>query len=326
MFRSQLAFLIWLSSKPTSLASIVQPFVISVSPSSFDVSTKGVFWTKSPQEAQTLAHKLKEQEKRPIIISLLPGIHELQTTLNLGFEDSGLTWQAANPESPPVISGGRNVTGWVSCLDPSHPNVLCADITTSIQQAQPRHLYINGERVQRAKVSNEVLASFSNPLAVDDHKYVVPPSATLKAWVSQSSENIGAIEFVYSAPQVSPWSESRCTVEQIELNSDGNFSLFMKQPCFASLKHKPCGQSTFKPTNIENTGIQDLQPGQWFLDRSCGKVVVKYLPQSGFDVNQSHVVMPVLEQLFNGTSHNVTFKNIILEHATWSRTNSGLAI
>jgi hypothetical protein len=86
------------------------------------------------------------------------------------------------------------------------------------------------------------------------------------------------------------------------------------------LQHKPCGQSTSVPAHLENTGVADLQPGEWFLSRSAegDKSTIVYSPLDGEAVSAADVVMPVLEQLIVARGTNdMSFVGLVFECATW---------
>lgn len=78
---------------------------------------------------------------------------------------------------------------------------------------------------------------------MDAAKYTVAWSSIAALVENQSPRSVAEIEMVYTA-QGSPWTESRCTVANVSKNGD-NAEVYMKQPCFASVQMKPCGQSEF---------------------------------------------------------------------------------
>eukprot|EP00930_Biecheleria_cincta_P031427 TRINITY_DN21813_c0_g1_i1.p1 TRINITY_DN21813_c0_g1~~TRINITY_DN21813_c0_g1_i1.p1 ORF type:complete len:645 (-),score=70.77 TRINITY_DN21813_c0_g1_i1:55-1989(-) len=280
----------------------------------------------SLEEAQAAARRLVLQSGSARV-NLFPGVHELQAPVHFSAADSNVEWRAHMQDTPTVISGGQRVAGWKRCT--KHPHLQCADVSSiAAQLLQPRHLYVNGRRATRCRASATVVGAFAKPISVDTHKYVVSGTSGASEWGGGSVANIAAVEFVYTA-QGSPWTESRCTAENISA-VDGLLHVYMKQPCFAIVQQKACGQSTHVPAHIESTELSDLQPGQWYLDRSAGtSPIVFYWPLPGEDLNQSDVVMPVLEQLLaapNASSavRQLSFHGITFEHATWSRPSTGL--
>lgn len=228
------------------------------------------------QEALQMARALRASSagsnvgNQPHIV-LLPGRHVLKDTLRLSENDSNLTLRAALPGSA-IVSGDRQISGWSACppgiLTNASSPALCAPVSFANASvlAQARHLYAgDGRRLRRAESASSVVAAFQNPVSVDLDKYVISSAAdpAFAQWLSLGPDNIGNIEMVYTA-QGSPWTESRCTVENVSLaNPSGDLAVYMKQPCFASLQQKPCGQGTHTPTLVENTMPDDLGPGAW---------------------------------------------------------------
>ena len=173
------------------------------------------------------------------VIELKPGRHELSEPLLFEQEDSGLSFVGSGS----TISGGKVVDGWAPCN--SGAPLMCAPLTfdNATGLAQPRHLFVNGRRAPRGVASGTVTSAFAEPVSVDSEKYVVDATASgAGSWAS-------GVEMVYTALG-SPWTESRCTVDRVEnvtrpsSSSDDVLHVYMKQPCFAAVQAKPCGQST----------------------------------------------------------------------------------
>ena len=352
----------------------------------------------SLHDARDLARKTGAKR-----IELRAGRHELASPLHLTAADSGVAWvgDVTTARSGPTttISGGRAVTGWAACGGSAPTSVMCATLTfaNASALAQPRQLFINNRRAPRGVTSSKVLGAFLNAANVDVNAYYV--DGELSGAASWADENAGSVEFVYTA-QGSPWTESRCTVENVTKSTlpltaaaalkagaaqqcaadygttkpccgqpgspvgpsyvctaaqpkcvgyvyDHHYGtcrggapvppadtiVYMKQPCFAALQAKPCGQSTHTPAHIENAAMSDLIAGQWFLDRSGSKPRVAYFPLPGEDVTKATVIMPVLEHLVASEKsttggalplRDAKFSGLTFEHATWSRPNTGL--
>ena len=281
---------------------------------SFDDKGSMCAFATGLSEAQRIARKLRDSTKGQVEVKLLPGIHTLANTLLFTTEDSGVNWIAQG--NGVTISGGRNVTGWTSCK--SSPALMCAPATfANASLAQPRQLFVNGRRATRSIAPPSVTKAFASPVAVDTEKYVVD-DASVANWKVP-----GNVEMVYSA-NGSPWTESRCVVSNVTKAKTGSlYFVYMKQPCFATVQAKPCGQSTHVPAHIENTGV-DLGPGQWFFDSSTSPATIVYNPLPGERIVDA--VMPVLERLVDAQRgfRDATFKGITWEYATWSRPNSNL--
>lgn len=282
----------------------------------------------SLEEARDAVRKWRKSVKNVVIASVKPvitlgrGRHVLTRPLVLDKTDSGVVWKAEEPGLS-SISGGRTVEGFAPCKFDA--KLMCAPITfTNASLIQPRHLFVSGRRAARSHNVNTAKA-FASPISVDAEKYVVDWTTSGAAlWDSAS---IGDVEMVYSA-NGSPWTESRCTVDRVINSTDGHAEVYMKQPCFAAVQSKPCGQSTHAPALIENTGPHDLQPGQWFLKRSLSAsspAIVVYYPLNGENVEKEEVIMPVLERLVHADAlQESSFLGLTWEFATWRRPNTGL--
>ena len=172
-------------------------------------------------------------------IQLLPGRHELKAPLMLDSRDEVVSKWTGFQGS--VVSGGKLITGWVPC--PENNLWLCSpplggELNGSMPQC--RHLYVNGRRAERTH-NAQLAASFAKPVAVDSDKYTVSWSSIADIVKDKSPRSVADLEMVYTA-QGSPWTESRCTVANVSKQGD-KAEVFMKQPCFASVQMKPCGQS-----------------------------------------------------------------------------------
>lgn len=184
-------------------------------------------------------------------IALEAGRHQLSSPLLLEADlDSGIYYRAADGGTDqPVVSGGVVISGWSAdnCPTAGSGLLVCASVADLGELASSRHLFVNGRRAGRGVVPQDIVDAFASPVAVDDDHYTVSDAAAaeLALWPSPAT-----VEFVYTG-QGSPWTESRCTA----LNVSG-VDVFLKQPCFATLQHKPCGQSTSIPVTIENAGPQ----------------------------------------------------------------------
>eukprot|EP00939_MAST-03C_sp_MAST-3C-sp1_P000324 g324.t1 len=263
------------------------------------------------------------------VVRLLPGRHivDASRSISLDARDSGITWTSAVPGTA-SISGGVEIAGpWTSCDVKKYPNLLCAPAPLEAVQ-QRRHLYVNGRRIPRSKAPDAVTAAFANPIAVDSDKYVVSNDSGVASW---DPANAAGVEMVYTA-NGSPWTESRCTVDRVNrTDDDGHFEVYMKQPCFASVQQKPCGQSTHVPAHIENTGLADVSVGEWLMDDSSPsngpRIVYSPLPGERDEIDSLEVVIPVAENLLRSSPEsrveNVSFEDIIFQHATWLHPNSG---
>ncbi|MEV6078150.1 right-handed parallel beta-helix repeat-containing protein [Streptomyces sp. NPDC052069] len=90
----------------------------------------------------------RTESGRDVRVLLKGGTYRLAEPLKLGADDSGkngrtVTWAAA-PGARPVLSGGRDLTGWQRNADRTWTASVPAGVT-------PRQLFIDGERAVRAR-------------------------------------------------------------------------------------------------------------------------------------------------------------------------------
>src|SRR2546430_1870752 len=77
-----------------------------------------------------------------------------------------------------------------------------------------------------------------------------------------------------------------------------------------------------QPAYVENALELLDRPGEWYLDRSAGRV--SYAPRPGEDLRTADVQAPRLETLLAGANlSNVTFSGIQFAYATWLRPSTG---
>jgi len=194
-----------------------------------------------------------EGPRRPAVVRLRAGRFQLHRPLVLDQRHRHIHFVSSGGKAS--ISGGRPVTGFKTC--DFNSALICADVSDFGDLVQARHLYRNGVRVPRAPAPTPLLASFVLPLAADPTKYQVATSA-IHSWLNMTAKDIGEIEFVFGNSQPSPWTESRCTVDNITREASSVF-VYMKQPCFKRLYNKPCGQGWHTPSRIESAALSDLE-------------------------------------------------------------------
>jgi len=217
-------------------------------------------------------------------------------------------------DSPPVlISGGVSIP-LESCSDV--PILLCGDLGSVNGEA--RHLFLDGVRYSRPQASGDIVSLFSaETTSVTNSSYTIDSTSVNDDIINTIGSWAENVEVVYTG-QGSPWSESRCAIESVEVG-ETTLTVNMKTPCFATLQNKPCGQSTSTPVSIENTGLADLlnsDEGTFWVDAEKGKVYVN--AQSSNDVLIA--IVPDLVTLVSGAGvQDVSFKNVRFEYATYNQ-------
>jgi hypothetical protein len=271
---------------------------------------------RSLQKARDVVRTLNADMAGDITVSLADGTYQLTQPLALDGRDSGsgghnVIWAAA-PGARPVISGGRQVTGWQR--PDTGKKVWTAAVPAGLET---RQLYVNGVRAQRA----------SGPLPVKVTKTAT--GYTTDSPAMDNWRNPEHIEFVYTAG-LGGWTQPRCPVRAISPTK-----ITMAQPCWDNTDRRPpripnqawnlVGRPKLHvpPTSVENAIELLDRPGEWYLDQSANRL--HYLPRPGEDLTTANVVAPVLEALVFGRGtasapiHHLAFDGLQFSYATWLR-------
>jgi hypothetical protein len=211
-------------------------------------------------------------------------------------------------QEPVVISGAREVTGWVE--DPDRAGVWRADVG----DLETRQLFVDGKRAERAALG----AGLPGTVTTTDTGY------TTDSVEPQEWERPDDIEFVYTW---AVYADARCGVADITGGANGSV-ITMDPECWALARteyEEPLPgfepETIGGPTGIENSISLLDKPGSWYLDRSApGEHVLFYLPRKGESPNEVQVDAPHLETLIAGERlHDVTFQGFTFAHTTWSQ-------
>ena len=246
-----------------------------------------------------------------ITVYLRGGWHMLSSTLTFDQTVSGTNGHnvifSAYPGEYPVISGGKQVTGWTRYN--ASLNIWKATAPTGIGN---RQLYVNCVRAIRAHKGSGLSG------VVKTNTGFTTTDATIQTWGNKSD-----IEFIFNGLQGGVtrsygtyWIEARIGVASIV-----GTVITMKEPAWSAVNRSDGSQWTPFPTDIENAYELLDQPGEWYLDRPAG--VVYYIPRTGEDMATACVIAPVLETLVSAVGtlaaplHNIQFKGITFAHATW---------
>jgi hypothetical protein len=254
-----------------------------------------------------------------ITVYLREGTYWLTNTLTFDQRDSGTNGYnviyKAYANERPIISGGRQITGWT--LHDAGRNIWKANAAG----LDTRQLYVNCVRAIRA------------------HKGSGLPGASKTSTGYRTSDtgmqywgNPTDIEFVFNGNQggisgsaAGYWVEFRVGVASIS-----GTTITMKQPAWGNALRRSGILEANVPTDVENAFELLDQPGEWYLNRLQG--VIYYIPRSDENMSTAEIIAPVLETLVSGKGvvgspiHNIQFNGITFAFATWLRPsgNDGL--
>lgn len=217
-------------------------------------------------------------------VVLTGGTYRLSSPLALS---GPVTYEAA-PGAHPVLSGGRQVTGWHSTTG----GVWAASVPAG---TETRQLYVDGVRATRAEGAPPTgFTRTATGYTTSD--------ATLASW-----KNITDVEFVYNVG----WTQMRCGVAGVS-----GTTVTMDQPCFDNSTRKPYGVNADRPDRVENARELLDRPGEFYLDRPAH--MLYYIPRPGQDLRTADVELPVLQTLLSGTGSGVTIAGLTFSYAGWT--------
>ena len=228
---------------------------------------------------------------RPRRIVLLPGQHAIAQTIVLSDADSGLTIEGQG-ETRPLVHGGRALTDWQRDGD-TFWSVDVPEMKTG--EWDFRVLVVNGRIAERARLPEEGhfehLSQFNvTYMSAAGGHWQRPPTDEELTTMQYKPEDLGPWLDVNNAELVIShmWSES---LVRLAANNTETHTL-----TFKTKANSPPGAFRVQRYVIYNIREGLKHPGQWYLDRTAGKVV--YWPLPDEDMSQIEVFAPVVQTLF----------------------------
>ena len=228
----------------------------------------------------------------PNRIIVLPGDYYLEKPIWLNSRDSGLTIEAAVTNSVTVY-GGKAVTGWRR----DGMKFWCADLPGVKEGTWDfRSLVVNGRMPERARMPES--GTFMHK-SVFDVKYLSsvgggferkPTQEELTTMLYNPTDLPATLDTRNAEVRVyHMWDESLVGVAS---NDVKRHALTFTPPA-----NKPPGAYGIKKYVVFNTREGMTKPGQWYLDRTAGRVV--YWPLQGEDMGKAKAVAPMLERVIH---------------------------
>lgn len=256
------------------------------------------------------ADALNEDGARCRIV-LAPGEYFVEETVALGSTHSGLTIEAAEPDTA-VLYGGRMISDWQDDGD----GLVAADLPGVKEGTWDfRALVINGRMPRRARLPET--GSFEH-LSVFDVPWM---STTGGGWKRKPTEQ-ELTTLVYKPEDLGDWlSVANAELTVYHMWDETMVGLKAHEPAahtltFSNPSEHPAGAFNVNKYVVWNVREGMKQPGQWYLDRERGKVV--YWPLPGEDMAQAKVIAPTTTVILrvSGTdqepAHGIAFRNLTL--------------
>jgi hypothetical protein len=262
------------------------------------------------------ARKVGTEQPRKIIIQT--GQYFLYKPPELDAGDSGLTIESA-PGADVCLYGGRKVTGWKKDGEKFYSVELPG---VKDGKWDFRALALNGRFCQRARLPEkgffEHLSSFDVPwMSTTGGGWKRKPTSEELTTLKYRPEDLGPWLDVNNAELTvyHMWDESMVGLKAIDAEK--------QILTFSSPSGHPPGAFGVKKYVIWNVQEGMARPGQWYLDRTAGRLV--YWPMPGEDMTKAEVFAPSVESIISirGTRENPV-RNITIRNLTLSVTTTPL--
>ncbi|OGV68834.1 MAG: hypothetical protein A3K19_01755 [Lentisphaerae bacterium RIFOXYB12_FULL_65_16] len=230
---------------------------------------------------------------QPVTVLVRDGVYRLSEPLTFTPEDSGsdtcpVTY-AAYPGERPVISGGREITGWR--FDAAR---VCWVVDIPEAKGRKwtfRRLYVNGDRRPLARTPNE-----------GEFFRVQGKAAPLQDPKTGKETDSSKISFRFKPGDLGPQggSDNLAGADVVTLRAWESGMLPVASVDWATNCVMLAGPmkwsiETGQRYYVENLAAALDAPGEWYLDREAG--VLSYKPREGERLGEVSVVAPVLTQL-----------------------------
>ena len=257
----------------------------------------------------------RKTEAGPHRIIVMPGEYFLAKTLELDARDNGLTIEAGEGGKV-TLYGGTRVTGW----QPADDNCWSAELA-EVREGQWdfRALVVNGRLPDRARLPES--GTFLHK-SVFDVRWLSsvgggwerkPTPEELATLLYEPADIPATLDVKNAELRVyHMWDESLCGVSS---NDTQRHALILAPPA-----KSPPGAFGVKKYVIFNTREGLTRPGQWYLDRTAGRVV--YWPLPDEDMSRAGVVAPRLERIVSvaGSSEKpaerITIRGVSIQATT----------
>lgn len=263
---------------------------------------------------------LGTETSRRIVVQA--GEYFLNEPVVLTEKDSGLTIEAATGADV-TLYGGRKITGWRK----DGPDFYAATLP-GVKEGEWdfRALIVNGRYCPRARLPKT--GRFEHR-SVFDVRWM---STTGGGWQRKpTDEELTTLK--YRPEDLGPWLDIRnaeVTVYHMWDDSMVGVSAIDTEShtlTFSSPTGHPAGAFGAKTYVVWNTREGMSEPGQWYLDRTAGKVV--YWPLTGEDMSEAKIIAPVVESIIRVQGsrgkpvRNVTLRGLRLAATTTPLTAGG---
>lgn len=253
----------------------------------------------------------------PHTLKVASGDYYLEQTLALDAQDSGLTIEAAAPDAPaPTLYGGRPVTGWTRDGD----TFWSAELP-GVKEGKLdfRALVVDGRLAERAVYPGtntfDNLGTWDQPLlpCVAGFWERKPTHEELITMPYKPEDLPAGLDVKNAEVRLyHMWAESLVGVASNDVQRHA--LILASEPAW------PAGACNRRKYVIFNTREGMTRPGQWYLDRSAGRLV--YWPRPGEDLSKIKVIAPTVERVVaiagsdKQPATNITLRGLAFQSTT----------
>lgn len=229
----------------------------------------------------------------PVSVLIGDGRYPISEPLTFGPEDSAPVTYAAQPGARPVIDGGRRIGGW-RIERVGSKQLWVVDLPEVAAGTWFfRQLWVNGERRRRSRLPKEgyyriervpgmdFAADSSVAQLFDGSDQFVTAPGDIQAWTNLTDIEIVVVHY---------WIEERMPVAAFD--QDTRTVTSSRRSTFALRDDVAADCARYY---VENVFEALTEPGEWYLDRSTGRL--SYVPMPDENPETTEVYAPTIEQL-----------------------------
>ena len=243
------------------------------------------------------------------MIDMMPGDYQITNTVELGARDDGLCIRAVGGRV--CLRGDRRLTKWT----PDGDGLFAADVPEVRDGiADSRTLFVNGAFAPRAE-----LPGGGRRFKMRNNPKDLKMRSAMEGFWSREPTDMETRSLEYDPKDLGPgfdarnaeirvfhiWSESLCGVAS---------NVVAENRLWFTKAIPPLGIWNRKDYIVYNTREGMTEPGQWYLDRTRGKVV--YRPEPGEDMAKLDVRLPLVQTLVRARK----VKDVAFEGLTFTGT------
>jgi len=269
---------------------------------------------KTIERALDEVKKINSDMTGDIVINIASGEYFISETLKINAEHSGkngydVIIKGYNKYNPPVVHGGKKVTGWTE-----YENGI---YSAPLEVEHLRGLYIDGQPAVRArsKYMYHMKSIYSNPGSVLNDGLVVDGGNFPKF------TNAPDLETVWMCAWITFYTKVTDIVEE-----NGDYILFHQNPMFNFSQSTASINIDMNHAFFLENAMELLdEPGEFYYNREEKRVY--YYPYREQNLNNAEVYAPVTEFLMNiegdkeKAVENITFDNIDFRYGAWNATS-----